>query len=65
MSHRDEQTMLLYMLNINYNCSWEEVELEIGYKLGDYRYSILDSQTIISIAKMMWVLLHNKKGIKI
>lgn len=61
MKHRNEQEMLLYFLNLNYDADWKDVELEAGYKFGDYRFSKLKPDEVMPIVKMMWIQLNGKK----
>lgn len=61
MKHRNEQAMLFYFLDRDYNRPWEEIESDIGYDMGDYCFESITAQQIKYLAKANWVILNGIK----
>ncbi len=57
MSHKNEKGMMFYFLQtVNYNQTWEQIESDIGYDLGDYRFKNQETYgKICRLVKQNWL----------
>lgn len=47
----DKDVIFAFMQRVDYNQTWEEIEYELGYNFGDYRFGDGDSSELRSKIK--------------
>lgn len=61
MKYHNEKAMLFHFLScLNYKQTLEDLETEVGYRLGDFRFNKMKPEEILQISKLMWISLHGK-----
>jgi hypothetical protein len=60
MTHQSEQAQMFYILKrIDYSQSWEDVDYDLNYDLGDYRFQSDETYSKVRLAaKSLWVVLN-------
>lgn len=60
MEHYTHQAQMFYILkSINYSLEWKEVEMNLGYDLGDHYFSNPEAYLKIrEAAKALWDIFH-------
>lgn len=59
-NYKNEQEMLFAFLStIDYSKTFEEIEYDMGYDLGDWAFMIIPTSTIKQLVKSTWIELHN------
>ena len=60
MVHKTEQSQMFYILkSIDYSKTWEQIEYDLGYDLGDHLFRHNDTyQKVRDAAKNLWVVLN-------
>jgi hypothetical protein len=70
MTHYSNQQSMIFNLlkNIDYSQTWEQIDYDLGYNLGDYNFGNNDKECrklVRSSAKMLWAIFNgviNSKG---
>lgn len=67
MKHNSTKDMMFYFLQhqIDYSKKWEDVEIEMGYNLGDFMFENKEAYGLIRQAvKHLWVIFNGKLNSK-